>query len=162
MTENIDLAKILKDCPKGTKLYSTVFGAVEFDKRAARSGRTKVFEKKNGRLEWRDFVPHISMKDYEFLYDSIYDICGDLTQYVETIFYYESILECLIMERVITDGKKIRNTYDCFCYDSKEFTKEQFIKLVDEVAMDFYHLYLNNQKLSLWWDDIDNEKLISK
>lgn len=144
------------------KSLSSYSRAVEFDKRAARSGRTKVFEKKNGRLEWRDFVPHISMKDYEFLYDSIYDICGDLTQYVETIFYYESILECLIMERVITDGKKIRNTYDCFYYDSKEFTKEQFIKLVDEVAMDFYHLYLNNQKLSLWWDDIDNEKLISK
>ena len=24
----IDLTKILKDCPKGTKLYSTVYGAV--------------------------------------------------------------------------------------------------------------------------------------
>ena len=32
MNENIDLTKILKDCPKGTKLYSTVFGEVEFDK----------------------------------------------------------------------------------------------------------------------------------
>ena len=31
MNENIDLAKILKDCPKGTKLYSTVYGVVEFD-----------------------------------------------------------------------------------------------------------------------------------
>ena len=30
MNENIDLTKILKDCPKGTKLYSTVFGDVEF------------------------------------------------------------------------------------------------------------------------------------
>lgn len=27
---NIDLTKILKDCPKGTKLYSTIFGEVEF------------------------------------------------------------------------------------------------------------------------------------
>ena len=32
MNKNIDLTKILKDCPKGTKLYSTVFGEVEFDK----------------------------------------------------------------------------------------------------------------------------------
>ena len=32
MNENIDLTKILKDCPKGTKLYSTIFGAVEFDR----------------------------------------------------------------------------------------------------------------------------------
>ena len=30
MNENIDLTKILKDCPKGTKLYSTVYGDVSF------------------------------------------------------------------------------------------------------------------------------------
>ena len=30
MNENIDLTKILKNCPKGTKLYSTVHGEVEF------------------------------------------------------------------------------------------------------------------------------------
>ena len=30
MNENIDLTKILKDCPKGTKLYSTIHGEVEF------------------------------------------------------------------------------------------------------------------------------------
>lgn len=28
MNENIDLTKILKDCPKGTKLYSTIYGEV--------------------------------------------------------------------------------------------------------------------------------------
>ena len=28
MNENLDLTKILKDCPKGTKLYSTVYGYV--------------------------------------------------------------------------------------------------------------------------------------
>ena len=31
MNENIDLTKILKDCPKGTKLYSSVHGEVEFE-----------------------------------------------------------------------------------------------------------------------------------
>ena len=30
MNENIDLTKILKDCPAGTKLYSTIFGDVKF------------------------------------------------------------------------------------------------------------------------------------
>lgn len=30
MNKNIDLTKILKYCPEGTKLYSTVFGDVEF------------------------------------------------------------------------------------------------------------------------------------
>ena len=32
MNENIDLTKILKDCPKGTKLYSIIYGEVEFDR----------------------------------------------------------------------------------------------------------------------------------
>ena len=32
MNENIDLTKILKDCPEGTKLYSLVYGEVEFQK----------------------------------------------------------------------------------------------------------------------------------
>ena len=32
MNENIDLTKILKDCPEGTKLYSPIFGDVEFVK----------------------------------------------------------------------------------------------------------------------------------
>ena len=30
MNDNIDLTKILKDCPEGTKLYSTIFGDVTF------------------------------------------------------------------------------------------------------------------------------------
>ena len=32
MNENLNLVEILKDCPKGTKLYSTVFGEVKFNK----------------------------------------------------------------------------------------------------------------------------------
>ena len=32
MNENIDLTKILKDCPKGTKFYSPIFGEVYFEK----------------------------------------------------------------------------------------------------------------------------------
>lgn len=32
MNENIDLTKILKDCPKGTKLYSIAYGDVKFEK----------------------------------------------------------------------------------------------------------------------------------
>ena len=30
MNENIDLTKILKDCPKGTKFYTPLFGEVDF------------------------------------------------------------------------------------------------------------------------------------
>lgn len=32
MNENLNLSEILKDCPKGTKFYSTVFGDVYFEK----------------------------------------------------------------------------------------------------------------------------------
>ena len=31
MNENLNLIEILKDCPSGTKLYSTIYGKVEFD-----------------------------------------------------------------------------------------------------------------------------------
>ena len=31
MNEKLNLVEILKDCPKGTKLYSTNFGVVKFD-----------------------------------------------------------------------------------------------------------------------------------
>ena len=31
MNENLNLVEILKDCPKGTKLYSPLFGEVELD-----------------------------------------------------------------------------------------------------------------------------------
>ena len=32
MNENLNLVEILKDCSKGTKLYSTLFGDVEFER----------------------------------------------------------------------------------------------------------------------------------
>ena len=32
MNENIDLTNILKDCPKGWKFYSSIFGEVKFNK----------------------------------------------------------------------------------------------------------------------------------
>lgn len=31
MNKNIDLVEILKDCPRGTKLYSTIYGEVKFE-----------------------------------------------------------------------------------------------------------------------------------
>ena len=32
MNENLNLVEVLKDCPKGTLLYSTIYGEVMFDK----------------------------------------------------------------------------------------------------------------------------------
>ena len=38
MNENLNLVELLKDCPKGTKLYSTLFGEVEYVGIAKESG----------------------------------------------------------------------------------------------------------------------------
>lgn len=43
MNENLNLVELLKDCPKGTKLYSTVFGEVEYVGIAKESGYPIIF-----------------------------------------------------------------------------------------------------------------------
>lgn len=48
MNENIDLTKILKDCPKGWKFYSTIYGEVEFDKIKKESAYPIVIITKHG------------------------------------------------------------------------------------------------------------------
>lgn len=48
MNENLNLVEILKDCPEGTKLYSTIFGEVEFE--GVHSGsHTIVYTTRTGR-----------------------------------------------------------------------------------------------------------------
>lgn len=51
MNENIDLSKILKDCPEGTKLYSSTFGEVEFQYIKRDSIYPIVIKLKNGFTE---------------------------------------------------------------------------------------------------------------
>lgn len=42
MNENIDLTKILKDCPKGWKFWSPIFGEVEFERNFENKGFVNV------------------------------------------------------------------------------------------------------------------------
>lgn len=49
MNENIDLKKILKDCPKGTKLYSPLVGEVEFERILDDSAYSVITLYNNGR-----------------------------------------------------------------------------------------------------------------
>ena len=51
MNENIDLTEILKDCPAGTKLYSTIFGDVKFQYIKLDSVYPIVVKLKNGFTE---------------------------------------------------------------------------------------------------------------
>ena len=48
MNKNIDLTKILKDCPTGTKLYSTIYGKVEFVRIDANNTHPVRFTTTNG------------------------------------------------------------------------------------------------------------------
>ena len=48
MNENLNLVEILKDCPKGTKLYYTVYGEVEFEHVANNSKYPIVLRLKGG------------------------------------------------------------------------------------------------------------------
>lgn len=47
MNENLNLVEILKDCPKGTELYSTIFGEVTFNKIEEDQGYPITFTIKN-------------------------------------------------------------------------------------------------------------------
>ena len=49
MNENLNLVEILKDCPRGTKLYSTVYGEVEFDHVSISSKYPIVLRLKDGK-----------------------------------------------------------------------------------------------------------------
>lgn len=51
MNENIDLTKILKDCPKGTKLYSILHGEVEYEGISEKDSYEVRFRDKDGDIE---------------------------------------------------------------------------------------------------------------
>lgn len=91
--ENLNLAELLKDCPKGMKLYSPIFGDVYLDKirphlaivvttdkeqgnlkeeflydgRYGMNGECMLFPSK-GKTTWEGFVPPIEFKDGDVLY----------------------------------------------------------------------------------------------
>ena len=93
MNENLNLAEILKDCPKGTKLYSPIFGEVYLDKirphlaivvttdkeqgdskeeflydgRYGMKGGCMLFPSK-GKTTWEGFVPPCDFKDGDVIY----------------------------------------------------------------------------------------------
>ena len=72
MNENIDLTKILKDCPKGTRLYSPIFGVVIFERIADKSEiypiKAKYYSTKYHRIDEVSFTKEglfLNMTDTE-------------------------------------------------------------------------------------------------
>ena len=52
MNENLNLVEILKDCPKGTKLYSTMYGEVEFEGLKDGSSHPVIVKLKTEQIEY--------------------------------------------------------------------------------------------------------------
>lgn len=92
MNENIDLTKILKDCPKGWKFYSSVYGEVEF--------KTITLQRMRYRLEFDP--PHHHLSDYE---EDPYPIK----------FYAQNTAYC-----VSSAGEHIKGKGECTFFPSKE------------------------------------------
>ena len=92
MNENIDLTKILKDCPKGWKFYSSVYGEVEF--------KTIKLQRLKYRFEFDP--PHYHQPDYE---EDPYPIK----------FYAQNIAYC-----VSSAGEHINGKGECTFFPSSE------------------------------------------
>ncbi len=92
MNENIDLTKILKDCPKGWKFYSSVYGEVEF----------KTITLQRLTYEFRFDPPHHHLSDYE---EDPYPIK----------FYAHNTAYC-----VSSAGEHIKGKGECTFFPSKE------------------------------------------
>ena len=92
MNENIDLAKILKDCPKGWKFYSSIYGEVEF--------KTITLQRMRYRFEFDP--PQHYLSDYE---EDPYPIK----------FYAQNTAYC-----VSSAGEHIKGKGECTFFPSKE------------------------------------------
>ena len=92
MNENIDLTKILKDCPKGWKFYSSVYGEVEF----------KTIELQRLTYRFACDPPHHYRSNYE---ENPYPIK----------FYAQNIVFC-----VSSAGEHINGKGECTFFPSKD------------------------------------------
>ena len=92
MNENIDLIKILKDCPKGWKFYSSIYGEVKFE--------TIEFQ----RLKYR--------------YNSYMPTCNN--QIVEEDPYPIKFIAQDVRQSVSSAGEHINGKGECTFFPSKE------------------------------------------
>ena len=72
MNENLNLVEILKDCPKGTKLYSPLFGDVEFLEVSSNLAEVYIIRVKYTQRSWFLTSPEVG-----FTKDGRYDYYSD-------------------------------------------------------------------------------------
>lgn len=91
MNENIDLTKILKDCPKGWKFYSSIYGEVEFIEVLSTPSIQRMIHEEL----W--FLPESKLRDYPIQFK------------VQDVIY-----------RVTSGGTHIKGMGECTFFPSKD------------------------------------------
>lgn len=167
MNENIDLTKILKDCPKGTKLYSLVHGEVEFQKIELGLTHPIVIKLKNKIIERYD--PYGKLL---YNYDGGCILFPSKTQHDWSKFtapwYNKPIEQKFQVGQYITDGHDSGQIIevDYHCYKISDFTGDNII-IIPFTLQDNYHLWTiqdakDGDVLALSWMEDENlfEKII--
>lgn len=67
MNENLDLVEILKDCPKGTKLYSLIYGDVELEE-VNDDEKYPIFFKLNNNILGKNIIEFVTKDGRECWY----------------------------------------------------------------------------------------------
>lgn len=136
MEQKINIAELLKDCPKGMKLYSPIFGEVYLDKirphlaivvttdkeqgdfkeeflydgRYGMNGECMLFPSK-GKTSWEGFFPPCKFKDGDILTNNRGSICI----YKGSMYYNKKLADFYCGYRIID-----------YAFVLKEFTDEHF------------------------------------
>ena len=131
MNENLNLVEILKDCPKGTKLYSTIYGEVTFNKIEEDQGYPITFTIKN-----REDIISVASDGRNLL-----DFDGDCT---------------LFPSREQRDWSKFKVKSNKPKFDPK--TLQPFDKVLVRTGTKSYHMWLPDF-ISLPPNDIDETVL---
>lgn len=162
---NINIAEILKDCPKGTKLYSTVFGEVTFDSIDIDEKYPIVVYKLDGMKTLfteeghytgypnsdRVLFPSSEMRDWRRFFKR-----GDIIHNTQEISVFESwtddsytgfnvTLHCESEELIFDyfeDGPEFN---DQFCYLASDKTRTEFIAAAEK----YYHGKYNPETLKV-------------
>lgn len=159
MNENLNLVEILKDCPEGTKLYSPVFGEVEFEgindiigpivvttnighpecftadgKMFARyDGECVLFPSKEQR-DWSKFKPSKPKFDPKTFqpFDKVLGRCNDQQLWLCDLYSYSSRIDDPYRHRCVRSGYK-------YCIPYNDDTKH--LVATKEEAPEFYRYW---------------------
>lgn len=140
--EKINIAELLKDCPKGMELYSPIFGKVYLDKIRPHLAIVVTTDKEQG-----DFKE-------EFLYDGRYGMNGECM-----LFPSKGKTTWEGFHRPFKDGDIITCTNSCCTFVSI------FKKIIDENIFVRYCAFIlddNKLKVDTAWSDFEKPRLATE